>query len=124
MIRFLLDMGIAQSTSRSLSSPGHDTIHLRDQGLERLQDRMIVEKAQREGRVIVTHDLDFGRIVALSEGSVRSIITLRLSDMTPGRVNQSPGTVVGQASSALERGALITVTDRGFRIRELPIDAD
>jgi len=94
VIRFLLDMGIAQSTGRYLVSDGHDVVHLCDQGLERLPDDRIVLKALGERRVIVTHDLDFGRIVALSGRSVPSIITLRLADMTPQRVTAALKDVV------------------------------
>ena len=48
MIRFLLDMGLAQSTGEFLRSQGHDAVHLRDQGLQRLPDERIVVKAQEE----------------------------------------------------------------------------
>ena len=72
----------------------------------------------------VTHDLDFGRIVALSGRSVPSIVTLRLSDMTPRRVNAAIGTVLVEAAQSLERGALVTITDTGIRVRELPIETD
>lgn len=87
MIRFLLDMGLAQSSAEFLRSRGHDAVHLRDQGLERLPDDQIVAKAQDESRTIITHDLDFGRIVALSGDAVPSIVTLRLINMTPTQVN-------------------------------------
>ena len=79
-------------------------------------------KAQQEGRVIVTRDLDFGRIVALSGGAVPSIVTLRLTDMTPERVNAVLTTAVTEVAESLERGALVTITDRGIRIRALPVD--
>lgn len=124
MIRFLLDMGIAQSTGQFLRSLGHDVVHLREQGLERLTDDRIVAKANEQDRVIVTHDLDFGRIVALSGGAVPSIVTLRLGDMTPVRVNVVLRTAVTEAAESLERGALVTITDRGIRIRTLPLDTD
>lgn len=124
MIRFLLDMGIAQSTGQYLISKGYDVVHLRDQGLERLPDDRIVAKAQQEERAIVTHDLDFGRIVSLSGHSVPSIVTLRLSDMTPTRVNATLETVLSEAAQSLERGALVTITDSGIRIRALPVDPD
>ena len=65
-MKLLLDMGLAQSTARLLRTQGHDAIHLREQGLQRLDDQLIVAKALHEDRIIVTHDLDFGRIVALS----------------------------------------------------------
>lgn len=124
MIRFVLDMGIAQSTAQYLRSRGHDVVHLSQQGLERLPDDRIVAKAQAEERTIITHDLDFGRIVALSGRAVPSIVTLRLGDMTPGRVNAALEIVLREAAMSLEHGALVTITDAGIRIRALPIDAE
>ncbi|MCP4896359.1 MAG: hypothetical protein GY906_05235 [bacterium] len=124
MIRLLLDMGIAQSTGHYLRTRGHDVVHLCEQNLERLPDYQIVTKAKKEDRTIVTHDLDFGRIVALSGRSIPSIITLRLSDMTPTRVNSVLGIAFVEATQPIERGALVTITDRGIRIRALPIDTD
>jgi predicted nuclease of predicted toxin-antitoxin system len=53
-MRFLLDMGLARSTARHLRQQGHDAVHLRDQGLQRLLDEGIIAKAQAEGRVILT----------------------------------------------------------------------
>ena len=123
MIRFLLDMGLARSTAEFLRSLGHDAIHLRDEGLQRLPDDRIVTKAQVEGRTIITHDLDFGRIVALSGDNVPSIVTLRLTDMTPARVNDALRAFLDDASRSLEGGALVTITDGGIRIRTLPVDA-
>jgi predicted nuclease of predicted toxin-antitoxin system len=124
VIRFLLDMGLAQSTGEFLRSLGHDAVHLRDEGLQRLPDERIVIKAQDEGRTIITHDLDFGRIVALSGDTVPSIVTLRLTDMTPAQVNVALKAVLDDAARLLEGGALVTVTDGGMRVRTLPVDAD
>ena len=116
-------MGLAQSTSEFLKSLGYDAIHLRDEGLQRLPDEQIVIKAQVEGPTIITHDLDFGRIVALSGDTVPSIVTLRLTDMTPTLVNEALRAVLDDAAQSLEGGALFTVTDAGIRIRTLPVDA-
>ena len=96
-------------------------MHLSDQGLERLSDDGIVTKALAETRVIVMHDLDFGRIVALRGDRVPSIITLRLGDMTPANVNAVLVAVLQGASTALADGSLVTVTDSGIRVRPLPI---
>jgi predicted nuclease of predicted toxin-antitoxin system len=46
-MKFPLDMGLAQSTAAFLRAQGHDAIHLRDQGLQRLPDEEIIEKARR-----------------------------------------------------------------------------
>jgi len=76
-VKFLADMGLGRSTVAFLCAQGYDAIHLRDQGLQRLDDYKIVEKVRAEGRVVLTHDLDFGRIVAISGADIPSVITFR-----------------------------------------------
>jgi len=120
-MKFLADMGLARSTVAFLRAQGHDAVHLRDQGLQRLEDDEIVEKAREEGRVILTHDLDFGRIVAVSRASVPSVITFRLDDMRPVQVNRYLTEVLAQFARQLEAGALVSVNERGIRARSLPI---
>lgn len=119
-MRFLADMGLAQSTVAFLGAQGHDAVHLRDHGLQRLEDIEIVQKARAEGRVILTHDLDFGRIVALGGGRVPSMITFRLGDMRPSQVNHYLVRVLERFTEQLEIGALVSVTDSGIRVRSLP----
>jgi len=86
-----------------------------------LPDDQIVLKALEEKRTIMTHDLDFGRIVALSGRTVPSIVTFRLSNMSPASVSFALEAVLIEASAALEKGALVTVTDQGSKVRVLPV---
>ena len=65
-MKFLLDMGLSQTTAKFLRQQGHDAVHLRDEELQCLPDDDIISKARAEERVVLTHDLDFGRIMALS----------------------------------------------------------
>jgi predicted nuclease of predicted toxin-antitoxin system len=120
-MRFLADMGLAQSTIAFLRAQGHDAVHLRDEGLQQLPDVEIVLKARAEGRAILTHDLDFGRIVALGGTRVPSVITFRLSDMRPSQVNRRLLSILERFTEQLEMGALVSVTDSGTRVRSLPI---
>ena len=120
-MKFLLDMGLAQSTARFLRSQGHDATHLRDQDLHRLTDQLIVEKALREKRVILTHDLDFGRIVALTRNQLPSVVTFRLDNMQADQVNRYLQEVITRSADDLESGALISVTEQAVRMRRLPI---
>lgn len=120
-MRFVLDMGLARNTAEFLSQQGHDAIHLRDQGLQRLSDEKIVAKALAEQRIILTHDLDFGRIVALSRGQLPSVITFRLADMRAAEVNRRLEDVTDRFAAILEEGALISVTDDAVRVRRLPV---
>lgn len=120
-MKFLLDMGLAQSTAWFLRQLGPEAIHLRDQGLQRLDDVEIIHKARAEACVILTHDLDFGRIMALSGQHLLSVVTFRLSDMRPSFVNRRLSEVVLQFSEYLDAGALISITDGGIRVRRLPV---
>ena len=120
-MRFLLDMGVAQSTALMLRQLGHDAIQMSSSGLQRLTDSKIVEKSLLENRIIVTHDLDFGRIVALSQHRLPSVITFRLADMRPVRVNPRLLEVLEHISEDLEAGALVSVAEASFRVRKLPL---
>lgn len=119
-MRFLEDMGLAQSTVAVLSQMGHDAIHLTPSGLQRLTDSKNVEKSLQEKRIILTHDLNFGRIVALSQHRLPSVVTFRLADMRPVRVNTRLLEVLEHISDDLEAGALVTVFEGNFRVHRLP----
>jgi len=43
-MKFLADMGISQKTVSLLNSLSHDAVHLKDQGLHRAFDSVILEK--------------------------------------------------------------------------------
>ena len=50
----------------------------------------IVEKARREGYLVLTQDLGFGELLALGEAEVPSVVVFRLQDMRPIRVRTLP----------------------------------
>jgi predicted nuclease of predicted toxin-antitoxin system len=50
-MRFLADMGISQRVVSWLRERGHDVVHLRDAGLQRLPNGHILDKARTAGRI-------------------------------------------------------------------------
>ena len=56
-MRFLADMGISPRTVARLKEQGYDSIHLVEEGLEKLEDRDILLKAEREKSKITHHKL-------------------------------------------------------------------
>lgn len=120
-MRFLADMGISSKTVAFLKELGHDATHLHDQGLDRLPDPAILEKARQEQRILLAHDLDFSELVAASGARLPSVITFRLRNMHPKQVNRYLQGVVAQHRDVLERGAIISVTEGQIRVRLLPI---
>lgn len=120
-MKFLADMGISPRVVSSLRDYGHDAVHLQEQRLGRMPDGDILTKAREEGRVLLTHDLDFGELLAASGGKLPSVIIFRLKDMRAENVNFHLFKILEKQSSALEKGIVCSVTERKVRIRELPI---
>lgn len=120
-LKFLADMGMSQSTTSWLKQQAYDVIHLRDEKLERASDADIIEKAKKENRIILTCDLDFGDLMVASGGICPSVIIFRLEDETPINVNRRLSQVLMESSSALSKGAIISVEETRHRVRLLPI---
>lgn len=85
-MRFLADVGVSVSIAEMLREHGHDVLHLSEQSLHRLPDDEILVLARRDGRVILTFDLDFGDLLAAGSHSLPSVILFRLHDQTPPSV--------------------------------------
>ena len=92
------------STVRALRERGHEVLHLREEHLERLSDSAIMEKARREGRIVVTFDLDFGDLLALGAETLPSVILLRLQNQTPAWVTPRLVQVLSECRDALHAG--------------------
>jgi predicted nuclease of predicted toxin-antitoxin system len=120
-MKFLADMGISPQTAAFLSSLGHDTVHLHALGLDRLQDRAILEKARQEGRILLTHDLDFGELIAATGARLPSVIVFRLRYVQPETVNRYLQSIISQHGEALKQGAVLSVTEGQIRVRSLPL---
>jgi len=120
-MRFLADMGISPQTVDFLQGLGHDAVHLHAQGLDRLEDSAILHKTREEGRILLTHDLDFGELMAASGARLPSVVILRLRNMRPERVNRYVQGIIDQHEESLTQGAIISVTEGQVRVRVLPI---
>jgi predicted nuclease of predicted toxin-antitoxin system len=120
-MKFLADMGISPRSAAFLRSLGHDALHLHDAGLDRLSDASILIKALDEGRVVLTHDLDFGDLMAASQAFLPSVIIFRLRNMSADHVNRYLEIIHANYQDRLVAGVVMSVTEREIRTRSLPI---
>ena len=108
-MRFLADMGVSLRVADHLRQAGHDVVHLRDEGLQRLPDADVFQKAIGEHRTVLTFDLDFGEIAAHCKGPWASVILFRLADARSEHVAERLDVALTGAADALERGAVVVV---------------
>ncbi|HPA44903.1 MAG TPA: DUF5615 family PIN-like protein [bacterium] len=120
-MKFLADMGVSISTVRALRQEGHDTVHLTDEGLQRIPDPEILEKARQEGRTVLTFNLDFGDLLASGLTESPSVIVFRLHDKTPSSVTLKLIDLIHQRAEDILKGAVVVVEDARYRLRRLPI---
>lgn len=120
-MKFLADMGISPRVVEELRQQGYDAVHLLDENLHRMTDGDILEKSRRENRVLLTHDLDFGELLAASGGNLPSVIIFRLKDMRAININRHLFSILKGQSEPLKAGAVLSVTEQKVRIRILPI---
>jgi predicted nuclease of predicted toxin-antitoxin system len=96
-----------------------DAIHLREEGLQRMPNGEIFKKAASEDHIILTFDLDFGEIVALSADCQASVILFRLHNTRTPHVLDRLKKVMKDSAEALEQGAIVVVEESRHRTRRL-----
>lgn len=118
-MKFLADMGISRSTVKWLIDRGDDAIHVNDSGMHMASDLEIIVKARKENRVVLTLDLDFGDIMAVSGEKHPSVIIFRLENETPQNINKRLSQALEESMTALNEGAIVIVEDARHRVRLL-----
>lgn len=120
-MRLIADLHISPDTVKFLCSLGHDVVRVGEVLAPTSIDTSIVEFAAAEGRSILTQDLDFSAIIALSGRSSPSVLSLRLSCSRIERVNEVLARTLPLVEALLQRGAIISVEDDRVRSRSLPV---
>jgi predicted nuclease of predicted toxin-antitoxin system len=73
--------------------------------------------------IVLTHDLDFGAILAATQGEKPSVVQIRAEDVSPDLIGKQVIVALRQMASELEEGALITVDPKRARLRVLPLQS-
>ena len=120
-MRIIADVHISPSTVHRLNELGHDAVRVNAVMSSRATDQAIAAWARENSRVVLTQDLDFSDIIALSGVSQPSVVTLRLSDSKVDNVNRVLESVLPELESCAPSGFIATVEDGRIRVRRLPI---
>ncbi len=123
-MNFLLNMNIRREMIAPLQERGHFCRHVGDIGMSRAKDIDIVAEARRTGEVIMTHDLDYGHLLAFSGDHAPSVIILRFRNLREEEILSRLDAVWGEIEPPLREGAIVSISDKSVRIRSLPIEAD
>ena len=120
-MKFLLDENMPPSLLGRLVGMGHEARHIIRMGWASTKDSRILELAAETGEIILTHDLDFGTLLALSGKAKPSVIQFRLKRPQVEDMADFLEAYLPELTDDLSEGALVTVDERMFKIRRLPI---
>ena len=77
--------------------------------------------ARTDDWIVITHDLDFGAILAATHGEKPSVVQIRADDISPDVIGLQVVAALRQMADELEAGALLTVDSNRTRLRVLPL---
>lgn len=103
---------------------GHEWRHAGDVGMARASDASILAEAKSRRECVITHDLDYGQLLAFSGDSAPSVLIFRLRRADTKLMHQRMTTAWGEIAGGLTSGAVVVIEEAATRIRRLPIAKD
>jgi predicted nuclease of predicted toxin-antitoxin system len=120
-MKLLVDMNLSPKWAGFLASAGFEAIHWSSLGAANAPDAEIMSHARTGGYVVLTSDLDFGTILAVTHGNKPSVVQLRSDILTHESIGPQVVDALRQLASELEDGALVTIEPERTRLRILPL---
>jgi predicted nuclease of predicted toxin-antitoxin system len=121
-MRFLLDMPVSSALLDVLATCGHEGVHAHQIGRDRASDDELLELARRESRVIITADLDFPRLIALTLADGPGLILFRGGSYSDSEMCDLLGRVLQEVPSELLDRSICVVDRTNVRVTALPLD--
>lgn len=116
-----VDMNLSPRWVTTLSNAGFEVAHWSMLGPSNAPDDVIMAFAETNGYVVLTHDLDFSAILAVTHGQKPSVVQIRSKDISPNVIGAQVAIALRQMERELQEGALVTIDTNRTRIRVLPL---
>ncbi len=120
-MKLIVDMNLSPRWVKVLFDAGIEAAHWSALGANNAPDSEIMAYASANDYVVLTHDLDFGAILAITHGEKPSVVQIRAEDVNPDVIGKQVIIGLRQMTSELEEGALLTVDPNRTRLRLLPL---
>lgn len=119
-MRLLVDMNLAPRWAVWLAAAGIGAVHWSEVGNVGATDSEVMRYAAVHGFIVLTHDLDFGTILAATSDRKPSVVQVRADNVTPEALGDLVIAALRRTEPELTDGALLTVEPSRSRLRLLP----
>ncbi len=117
-MRFLADESCDFAVVRALRRAGFDVLCISESS-PRTEDSEVIRLALHEGRILLTEDKDFGRLVYSHGQGTPGVIFLRFPTFARREISRDVLNLVKQQGEKLV-GSFVTVQPRRIRISHTP----
>jgi predicted nuclease of predicted toxin-antitoxin system len=114
-------MPLSPGLARWLTQGGHDAVHAFSLGLDRAPDTVILERARREDRIVITADLDYPRLLALAHAEGPGLILFRGGCYGESEAIKHLERVLKRFSDDLLAKSIVVIEKNRIRYRPLPL---
>ncbi len=114
-MRFLADACVPRRVIEQLRADGHDVTR----AAAGAKDELILAAAFEERRVVVSEDLDFGKLAFADRMAHAGVLLLRMSELTPDARALRTIAVIVEIGDRLQTSFVVVEADR-VRISESP----
>jgi predicted nuclease of predicted toxin-antitoxin system len=120
-VKFLVDMALSPALAQWLIDRGHDAVHAAAIGLARPADTEIIARAKSDDRIIITADLDYPRLLALSAADSPAVILFRGGDWKESQVIDRLSAALAVIPEDELSRSLVVIEKSRIRRRVLPL---
>jgi predicted nuclease of predicted toxin-antitoxin system len=120
-MRILVDMNLSPQWCPWLRNCGVEAVHWSEIDDPGAADSVLLRWAREHDYVVLTHDLDFGAILAASDALGPSVVQMRVRDVMPATAGPLIINALRQHDAMLQQGALMSIEPARNRVRFLPL---
>jgi predicted nuclease of predicted toxin-antitoxin system len=121
-MKLLVDMNLSPQLVSFLATSGIEATHWSKVGVDNAPDPEITACARAKELVVLTQDLDFRAILAVTQGLKPSVVQIRSEDLDFTAIGGQVVAAVLQMTEELEKGALLSIDPNRVRLRLLPLE--
>lgn len=113
MIRFLADVNIEKAVVDFIRVKGFDVLWATDYD-RRMSDKALLNLANREKRILLTNDKDFGELMFLQKKAATGIVLFRIKGQSSRDKTRQIETLLNDHESKLA-GCFVVISKNRFR---------
>jgi predicted nuclease of predicted toxin-antitoxin system len=120
-MKFLLDMPVSAALLDVLKEYEHEGVHAHQIGKDRATDTELLKIARQEDRTVITADLDFPRLLALSSAEGPGLILFRGGNYSDAEMCDLLERVLKEVPPEVLGVSICVVDKKRVRITRLPL---